>query len=175
MTETQDEYSDYYVDFLDNTYDCVDRIVLNAYFCMGQMAGGFRTWWRQLMGSDDNLDNAHLMRMAGRFSRRVRAHAKAHQIPLKDCAPGERKHEIAEEYLPKDANFTGVFLILVARAPAPVWNVQCTKSGKIANLDRKFPYVNHYSFHILDPVWRTCHNQDERSSSFRRTDYVEWT
>lgn len=147
MTEVLDGYSDYYADLLENSYDCVDRIVLNAYFRMGQAAGGFRTWWRQLMSSDDNLDNTHLMRMAGRFSRRVRAHAKAHQIPLKDCAPGERKHEIAEEYLPKDANFTGVFLILVARAPAPVWDVQCSKSGK------KYPYVNHYSFHILDPDW----------------------
>src|SRR3990170_2670976 len=153
MTEMLDEYSDYYIDLLDNTYDCVDRIVLNAYFRMGQGAGGFRTWWRQLMGSDDNLDNAHLMRMAGRFSRRVRAHAKAHQIPLVDCQPGERKHEIAEEYLPKEASFTGVFLILVARAPAPVWDVQCSKSGKIVNLAKKFPYVNHYSFHILDPDW----------------------
>ena len=153
MTETLDEYSGYYADLLDNTYDCVDRIILNAYFRMGQTAGGFRTWWRQLMGSDDNLDNAHLMRMAGRFSRRVRAHAKAHQIPLKDCASGERKHEIAEEYLPKDPNFTGIFLILVARAPAPVWDVQCSKSGKIVNLAKKYPYVNHYSFHILDPDW----------------------
>ena len=148
-----DEYSDYYADLLDNTYDCVDRIVLNAYFRMGQAAGGFRTWWRQLMGSDDDLDNAHLMRMAGRFSRRVRAHAKAHQIPLVDCQPGERKHEIAEEYLPKDASFSGVFLILVARAAAPVWDVQCSKSGKVVNLARKYPYVNHYSFHILDPDW----------------------
>lgn len=153
MTEALDEYSDYYADLLDNTYDCVDRIVLNAYFRMGQTAGGFRTWWRQLMGSDDNLDNAHLMRMAGRFSRRVRAHAKAHQIPLMDCAPGERKHEIAVEHFPKDPGFIGVFLILVARAPAPVWDVQCSKSGKIVNLARKYPYVNHYSFHILDPDW----------------------
>ena len=153
MTEILDEYSEYYADLLDTTYDCVDRMVLNAYSRMGQTPGGFRTWWRQLMDSDENLDNTHLMRMAGRFSRRVRAHAKAHQIPLKDCDPGERKHEIAEEYLPQDANFTGVFLILVARAPAPVWDVQCSKSGKIVNLARKYPYVNHYSFHILDPDW----------------------
>lgn len=148
-----DEYSDYYAELLDNTYDCVDRIVLNAYFGMGQRAGGFRTWWRQLRGSDEDLDNAHLMRMAGRFSRRVRAHAKADQIPLMDCAPGERKHEIAEEYLPKQPNFTGVFLILVARAPAPVFDVQCSPRGKVVNLARKYPYVNHYSFHILDPDW----------------------
>jgi hypothetical protein len=148
-----DEYSEYYADLLENTYDCVDRLVLNAYFRMGQQPGGFRTWWRQLMGSDDQLDNTHLMRMAGRFSRRVRAHAKAQGIPLIDCEAGERKHELAEEYLPQAPGFTGVFLILVARAPAPVWDVQCSRSGKIVNLAKKYPYVNHYSFHLLDPEW----------------------
>jgi len=150
-----DEFSTYYADLLDGVYDCVDRIVLNAYFRLGQSPGGFRTWWRTLEGSDDNLDNAHLMRMAGRLSRRVHAHAKAHQIPLIHCAQNERKHEIAERYLPQDAEFVGVFLILVSRAPAPVWDVQCSKNGRIVNIARKKPqpWVNHYSFHIMDPDW----------------------
>jgi hypothetical protein len=150
-----DEFSDYYADFLQGSYDCVDRIVLNAYFQLGQSPGGFRTWWRSLNGSDDDLDNAHLMRMAGRVSRRLRAHAKAHQIPVIDCQRGERKHELAEQYLPPHPNFVGVFLILVNRAPAPVWDVQCSKQGKIVNLAKKhpLPYVNHYSFHILDAEW----------------------
>ena len=69
--------------------DPSDRIVLNAYFGMGHSPGGFRVWWR---GSDDTLDNAHLMRLAGRFSRRVRGYAKAHDIPVIDCVAGERKH-----------------------------------------------------------------------------------
>src|SRR2546426_2579352 len=33
-------------------------------------------------GSDDTLDNTHLMRMAGRFSHRIRDYAKAHDIPV---------------------------------------------------------------------------------------------
>ena len=41
-----------------------------------------------LTGSDETLDNAHLMRMAGRFSRRVRGWAQAHQIPVIDCSAG---------------------------------------------------------------------------------------
>ena len=49
-------------------YDCVDRIVLNAYFRMGHSPGGFRVWWQALTGSEQTLDNTHLMRMAGRFS-----------------------------------------------------------------------------------------------------------
>ena len=77
-----DQLSDLYADFLEGHYDCVDRVVLNAYFGMGQTPGGFRVWWRALYGSDEDLDDNHLMRMAGRFSRRLRAWAKANGIPV---------------------------------------------------------------------------------------------
>lgn len=80
-----DGLSNLYQDLLSGSYDCVDRIVLNGYFGMGHSPGGFRVWWRALTGSDETLDNAHLMRLAGRFSRRVRGYAKAHNIPVIDC------------------------------------------------------------------------------------------
>ncbi len=149
-----DELSDRYRDLLSGSYDCVDRIVLNAYFALGHSPGGFRVWWRRLHhDSDEELDNAHLMRLAGRFSRRVRASAKANGIPVVDCKSGERKHRIAEEYLATHEVGTGVFLILVARAPATVWEVERTGRGVIRNLAKKKSYVNHYSFHIVDPAW----------------------
>lgn len=151
--EKIDKLSTRYSDFLNGTYECVDRIVLNAYFQFGQRPAGFRAWWRQLEGSDENLDNAHLMRMAGRLARRVRAHAQAHQITVLDCATEERKYRMAEPYLPKDPNFVGVFVILVGRAPAPIWDVKCSQQGKIVNIERKKHYVNHYYFHIQDPDW----------------------
>ena len=72
-----DEFTSYHEELLDGTYDCVDRIVVNAYFEFAQSAGGFRTWWRQLMGSDETLDRAHLERMAGRFKRRLAGYAKS--------------------------------------------------------------------------------------------------
>jgi hypothetical protein len=87
-----DGLSALYQELLGGSYDCVDRIVLNAYFGMAHSPGGFRVWWRALTGSDETLDNAHLMRLAGRFSRRVRGYAKAHDIPVVDCVAGERKH-----------------------------------------------------------------------------------
>jgi DNA-binding transcriptional ArsR family regulator len=99
-----DEFCEYYKDLLDGTYDSIDRIVINAYFRLAQSNGGFRTWWRMLMGSDDSLDNTHLMRFAGRFSRRIHAYAKEEGIPLIHCQPGERKHEIAEQYIPQDSS-----------------------------------------------------------------------
>ena len=70
--QLQDDFTLYHKDLLDGHYDCVDRIVLNGYFPLGQQGGGFRTWWRMLNGSDDGLDQKHLQNMAGRFSRRLR-------------------------------------------------------------------------------------------------------
>ncbi len=148
-----DELSDRYRDLLSGSYDCVDRIVLNAW-SLANSPGGFRVWWRRLHhDSEAELDNAHLMRMAGRFSRRLRASAKAHGIPVIDCSRGERKHRIAEEYLATHEVGTGIFLILVARAQATVWEVTRSKTGVIVNLAKKRSYVNHYSFHIMDPHW----------------------
>jgi hypothetical protein len=151
-----DELSERYAGLLDGSYDCVDRIVLNGYFCLGHGPGGFREWWRRLCdGSDETLDNTHLMRMAGRFARRARAWASANQVPVVDCKRGERKHRIAEEYLREHPGLgPGVFLVLVARAPAPVWDVKRSeRTGRIVNIGRKTAYVNHYSFHVLDPQW----------------------
>jgi hypothetical protein len=128
-----------YHDLLSGSYDCVGRMVLNAYFPMGHTAGGFRFWWRRLTGSDDTLHNPYLMRLAGRFSRRLRAYAPAHGIPIIDCAAGERKHDIAEEYLANTKITRGLFLILAGRARAPVWEV-----GINCHLRRKIPmpYLN---------------------------------
>ena len=96
-------------------YDCVDRIVLNADFSTGHNPGGFRCWWRRLHGgSDDQLDNTHLTRMAGRFARRVKAWAAANQVPVIYCTAGQRKHLIAGEYLETHSPGVGVFLILAA-------------------------------------------------------------
>jgi hypothetical protein len=71
------------------------------------------------------------------------------------CSPGEPKHEIAEEHLSTKDVKPGLFLILVSKAPALVWEAQQTGTGKLGQLAPKdpWPYVNHYSFHILDPDW----------------------
>ncbi|WP_239375918.1 hypothetical protein [Frankia sp. Cj5] len=149
-----DEFSARCGDLLTGSYDCVDRIVLNAYYPLGHNPGGFRTWWRRLHGgSDELLDNTRLMRMAGRFSRRVRAWAGANHVPVIDCSRGERKHRIAEDYLATNTVTTGVFLILVAKAAASVWDVRRSSAGTIVNIAKKQAYVNHYSFHIMDPQW----------------------
>jgi hypothetical protein len=91
-------FSERYGDLLTGSYDCVDRIVLNAYYPLGPNPGGFQVWWRRWhQDSDEQLDNAHVMRLAGRFARRVRAWAAAHRVPVIDCKAGERKHHRCQE------------------------------------------------------------------------------
>src|ERR1700737_170513 len=150
-----DDFSLRYGDLLTGSYDCVDRIVLNAFFPLGYQPGGLRTWWRRLHdGSDEELHNTHLMRMAGRFARRVKAWGAANAVPVIFCRAGERKHRIAEQYLAGHEVGIGVFLVLVAKAPAPVWKVaRSSKTAAIVNIERRREYVNHYSFHLIDPVW----------------------
>ena len=148
-----DDFSERYGDLLTGSYDCVDRVVLNAYFSVGHNPGGFRCWWRRLHDGDENLDDTHLMRMAGRFARRVKAWGKANGVPVMYCTAGERKHLIAEEYLETHAVTTGVFLILAAKAPAAVWKVRRSAAGAITNIEMKREHVYHYSFHIMDPAF----------------------
>ncbi len=95
-----DSFTNHYRGLLDQTYDVVDRIVLNAYFGLGGSAGGFRHWWQQLHGTTDDLNDTHQMRMAGRFSRRLRGWAKKHDVPVIYCKAGKRKHRLAEQYVP---------------------------------------------------------------------------
>ena len=128
--------------------------MLNAYFSIGHNPGGFRCWWRRLHeGSDDQLDDTHLMRMAGRFARRVKAWAAANGVPVIYCKAGERKHLIAEEYLEEHSPGTGIFLVLAAKASAGVWKVHRSAGGVITRIEKKTEYVYHYSFHIMDPAW----------------------
>ena len=149
-----DAFTREHVHLLDNSYDVTDRIVLNGYFGMACSPGGFRQWWQALHGTCDNLNDTNLMRMAGRFSRRVRGWAKKHGIPVIDCKDGQRKHRIAEQYIPTDPKFRGIFAVIVSRLPAAVWKVlRFPKGGFHIKRREPMPFVNHYFFHIIDEQW----------------------
>ena len=150
-----DDLAERYGDLVAGSYDCVDRVVLKAYFGLGHSPGGFRTWWRRMHGgSDEQLDDTHLMRFAGRFARRVKAWAGANGVPVIYCTAGQRKHRLAEAHLAAHpVTGPGVFLVLAAKAPATVWKVKRSPRGRITSIEKKTEYVYHYSFHIMDPEW----------------------
>jgi hypothetical protein len=45
--ERMDDFRQRYAELRTRSYDCVDRIVLNAYHPLGHKPGGFRAWWRR--------------------------------------------------------------------------------------------------------------------------------
>jgi hypothetical protein len=129
-------------------------VVLNAYMPICHSPGGFRCWWRAWHnGADADLDDTHLIRLAGRFARRVRAWGADQGVAVIDCGAGERKHLIAEDYLATHDVGLGVFMVLVAKAVAPTWKVTRSRSGVLVKLEKKNAFVKHYSFHIMDAEW----------------------
>ena len=150
----KDKFSEHYADFLSGQYDCIDRIVLNAYYPKLLNGGGVRDWWRQLHGNDSGLNTTALMNMAGAMSKRVQAYCKMNNIPFVHYQTGERKHEDAEKLVPGDTAFEGIFAIFCSRAPSLLWEVREFGNGKIdIRRKKKASLVNHYFFHIRDKQW----------------------
>src|SRR5215471_18465813 len=129
-----DAFSKYYAELLQGSYDCVDRVVLNAYFPLAQSGGGVRTWWRCLRGDDLTLDDEHLREMAGTFSRRLHAFCAKQRIPLFEAHARDRKHQLAQPYLPSNPKFYGLFLVIKSNAPAPIWQVKRNREGRITEV-----------------------------------------
>lgn len=150
-----DDLSSYYSCLLEGSYDCIDRITVNAFYPMGQTGGGLRLWWRDWKGDEKTLSDAGMKAAAGDFGRRLKAWCQKRSIPFVDCHAGDEKHVLAESLLPKDPKFRGVFAVLVGRAPAPVWQVQFSQHRQIVGLRHRdpWPHVQHYYFQILDPEW----------------------
>lgn len=150
-----DAFSEYYAELLQGSYDCVDRIVLNAFFPLAQTGGGVRTWWRCLRGDDLTLDDEHLREMAGTFSRRLHAFCAKQGIPLIEAHARARKHQLAQPYLPHNPKFYGLFLVIKSNAPAPIWQVKRNREGRITEVSHRksWPYVRHFYFHLIDREW----------------------
>jgi len=93
--------------------------------------------------------------MAGAFSRRLQAFCANQGIPIIEAQARDRKHELAEAYLPKDPNFCGLFLVIKSIATAPVWEVNRNAQGQITEIRHRknWPFVRHFYFHLIDPEW----------------------
>ncbi len=152
--KTKDSLTEHYAPLLEGTYDCIDRIVLNAYCPMLLVAGGVRNWYRVMEGDDKDMSDATMMRYAGRFSRRVQAFCKKKNIPFIHFQTGKRKHGEAKKLLPKGKSFIGVFAVFVSRAPSLLWEVKRFDNDAIdIRRKKKTSLVNHYYFHIMDKEW----------------------
>jgi hypothetical protein len=79
-------------------------------------------------------------------ARRLQAFCAKHGIPLIEAQARDRKHELAQPYLPNDPNFSGLFLVIKGNAPAPIWDVKRNGDGQITEIRHRksWPYVRHF-------------------------------
>ena len=151
-----DEFSARYADLLTGSYDCVDRIVLNAYYPLGHNPGGFRVWWRRWHDDGDDSLGRRASDAAGRPVR----------PPGPRLGPGERgagdrlrrRGAQASDRRGLSARPHGrrrrVLDLGGAGAGDGVeGHAGPRRSGTIRNLEKTRQFVNHYSFHIMDPTW----------------------
>lgn len=150
-----DPFTAYHAHLIESSYDCVDRLVVNCYYQLGQTGGGFRTFWRRWKGDDSHLSGPGLRQAAGEMARRLHAYCQKHRIPWIECGAGDTKYEIARELRPTNPKFRGIFAVLTGRAPAPLWEVRRNTQGQITEVQRarQWPHVQHYYFQIIDPEW----------------------
>jgi len=144
-----------YQNLLDGVYRSFDRIVIGSYFIMLHTPGGLITWFRRLHPNKP-LDKNQLMRFACRFGRRTRAFAKANHIPIIYPEKDARKHEVAQTYLRDFKKEQGIFLIMVGREMAWVYESYppSTKPETLhRHLEAHMRLVNYYYFHIRDKNW----------------------
>jgi hypothetical protein len=134
--KTPDAFAAYHAHLIEAVYDCVDRLVVNCDYPLGQAGGGFRTFWRQWQGNDSGLSDQALRQAAGDLARRLKAHCQQQGILWIECGAGDLKYQIARAHRPKAPAFVGVFAVLVRRAPAPLWEVRRNGQGPITELRR---------------------------------------
>jgi len=94
------------------------------------------------------------MRVAGRFSRRLRGWAKKNDIPVVYTKKGDRKCDLARDFRPKDDNAQGIYVVFVNRVAARPWKVRrFGQKGIDIFKPKENIFVNHYTFYIVDPTW----------------------
>lgn len=83
--------------------ECIDRMYLNVYVPRLQYATGLVSYIRKHLGMPV-ASTAAPAPISEAFTTSVRAFARDHQIPWVDFAKGQRKDDVAHEFL---AGFTG--------------------------------------------------------------------
>jgi len=152
------EWKALYSDHLQLEYTCVDRIHLRGHASILNTCGGFRTWAERLR-PDEPVTQRWIDSLARRFHHNVARFAEERGIPIIKPQKGQRKHLLADEYRDRFDREEGVYLILKSFENARLFTSQEPGSAHRStgtnhrNLKRRWGFVAHYYFYILDRHW----------------------
>jgi hypothetical protein len=131
--------------------ECLDRIYLNGYIPTLQVPGQLVRFLVEHRGQ--KIPSPVLLkRITEQFVQGVKAFAAAHQIPIVQFQPGQRKEDVAAEYRQAFKQVEGVVFIGVAQEKAQAFKGQKKeKSGYVGfDFSRQSVRVNHYYFYLQD-------------------------
>lgn len=133
--------------------ECIDRMYMNVYVPQLQYGRGIAGFWRFHRGQ--TFASSALMKpMTDKFVADIEAYAKEHEIPLITFEKGERKDDVAKEYLARFKGEEGIMFIGKAQEKARVFRTEKRKDPKTG---QTYPWlvpstamVNHYYFYGVD-------------------------
>lgn len=149
------EWRALYREHLQFEYTCVDRIHLRGHASILNTCGGFRTWAERLC-PDQPVTQAWIQSLARRFHHNVGKFAEERGLPVVKPKKGQRKHLLAEEYRDQFNREEGVYLILKSFENARLFTSQepgQPTASTHRNLARRWGFVEHYYFYLLDRHW----------------------
>ena len=139
------------------SYCSFDRMVIRGHVpvLQGTDGGGVVSWARSL-DSNAILTTSWFESWPAKFHTNVKKFATEHNIPIIDARRNQEKNELAKEYLPKESDFTGVYLIIKSREMTYSFTSQKSKNNtnpQHRNIIRQDRCVDHFYFYLVDRYW----------------------
>jgi hypothetical protein len=103
--------------------ECIDRMYLNVYVPQLQHPGGLIGYLRRQMGLSI-ASTVPLVQITEAFTTAIRSFARDRQIPWVDFVKGQRKDDVAHEYLARFPGEEGVLFIGRAQEKATVFRTE---------------------------------------------------
>ena len=133
--------------------ECIDRMYCNVYVPQLQHAGGLLGYIQRQLGLPI-ASTAPLGKITDAFSAAMRRFARDQQVPWVDFIKGQRKDDLAQQFLGKFTQDEGVLFVGRAQEKAGVWHTQRrynpATGGSYAWLVRSTAFINFFYFYCVD-------------------------
>jgi hypothetical protein len=143
------EILDHHVTF---ELEAIDRMYLNAYVPSLQTGGGFVYFVKTQLGATVPSTTV-VAPMSERFVKAIEQFVETERLDLVPFEKGQRKDDVAHEYLTRFQGDEGVLFVGKAQEKASVFRTEKRRDAQ----GKKYPWIirstampNHYYFYILD-------------------------
>src|SRR5712692_6634046 len=131
--------------------EAIDRMYLNAYVPSLQTGGGF-VWFVKTQLGARVPSTVMVAPMSGRFVEAIKRFVETEEIDLVTFEKGQRKDDVAQQYLARFTGEEGVLFVGKAQEKASVFRTEKRRDarGVYPWIIRSTAMVNHYYIYLVD-------------------------